>query len=213
LLSDFQMVEFTETMMRKFCRNPKCRMKLPTPTSNERAAFCCRGCHSAYHRRHCLVCDGTIVQPKRGERLICKKAACINAFRDNSATYRYQGSQTAESISETPDFIDSKQALKPDRGWFAVAGPELTPDQFHCAIVGAREAVESVADVNKAHWRSARAGGHGYRVRDPDTPKPLAENPPENGGRSAVLIATITDDLSISDFLLRQQPMHFAEAA
>ena len=25
------------------------------------------------------------------------------------------------------------------RGWFAVAGPELTPNQFHFAIVGARE--------------------------------------------------------------------------
>jgi hypothetical protein len=157
-------VEFTETAMRKFCRNPKCRMKLPTPTSNEREAFCCRGCHSAYYRKHCLVCDGAIVQPKRGERLICKKAACIKAFRESSTIYRYQGSQTAESISETHDFIDSKQALKPDRGWFIVAGPKLTPSQFRCAIVGAREAVESFADVNMSHWKAAKAGERGYRL-------------------------------------------------
>src|ERR1700722_11832464 len=116
------MTEFAETAMRKFCRNPRCGSKLPTPVSNPREAFCARGCHSAYYRRHSLVCDGAIVQPKRGERLICRKPACIKAFRESSDAYRYQGSQTAESISETLDFIDSKQPPKPRsrvvyRGW------------------------------------------------------------------------------------------------
>jgi hypothetical protein len=82
------MTEFAEAAMRKFCRNPKCRSKLPKPVSNDRDAFCARGCHSAYYRKHCLVCDGAIVQPKRGERLICRKPACIKAYRESSDTYR-----------------------------------------------------------------------------------------------------------------------------
>jgi hypothetical protein len=136
------MTEFTETAMRKMCRNPRCGCKLPEPVSNSKAAFCTKGCYSQFYRAHCLVCEAAIQQPKRGERLICKKAACINAFRESSGAYRYPASQTAESISETPDFIGSKQPLKPDRGWFIVAGSELSPSAFHCAIVGAQEAVE-----------------------------------------------------------------------
>src|ERR1700733_3071835 len=52
------MVDFAETAMRKMCRNPKCRSKLPTPTSNEREAFCCRGCYSSFYLRRCRVCEG-----------------------------------------------------------------------------------------------------------------------------------------------------------
>ena len=48
-----------------------------------------------------------------------------------------------------------------DRGWFIVAGPELTPSQFHCAIVGARAAVDANDLINAAHWRAAQAGERG----------------------------------------------------
>ena len=33
---------------RYYCRNPKCRSKLPKPVSNEGEAFCARGCHTAF---------------------------------------------------------------------------------------------------------------------------------------------------------------------
>jgi hypothetical protein len=38
--------DFKETEMRKMCRY--CRMRLPTPTSNDREGFCCRGCYNSF---------------------------------------------------------------------------------------------------------------------------------------------------------------------
>jgi hypothetical protein len=211
-IGGLSMVEFTETAMRMMCRNPRCGCKLPKPVSNSREAFCCKGCHTQFYRKHCLVCEGPIVQPKRGERLICKKAACIKAFRESSDAYRCQGSQTAESISETPDFISSKQPLKPDRGWFIVAGPKLTPLQFHCAIVGAREAVDSFAEINANHWRAARSGERGYRLSDVAVVETAKSYPATVAVTRPDL--TIPDDLSIPAFLdrrPRQEPL--AQAA
>jgi hypothetical protein len=43
--------------LRHYCRNLKCRSKLPAPIENVRKAFCCRGCHSAFYRTRCLVCE------------------------------------------------------------------------------------------------------------------------------------------------------------
>jgi hypothetical protein len=42
LLEDYKVTDFKETEMRKKCRH--CRMRLPAPTSNEKEAFCTRGC-------------------------------------------------------------------------------------------------------------------------------------------------------------------------
>ena len=193
------MTELADTAQRYMCRNPKCRSKLPTPVSNPREAFCARGCHSAFYRTHCRVCEEPIEQPGRGERLICRKAACIRAFRESSDTYRYQVAQTAESISETPDFIDSKQPLKPDRGWFIVAGPEQTTSQFHCALVGARTAVDEVDRANAVHWRAAQAGEHGYRRPGAVTVEVPVPNSTPSAERPAML--PIPADLSIPAFL------------
>src|SRR4029077_1815480 len=44
---DRQMTEFA-TNLRRRCRNPKCCLKLPKPVSNEREAFCCRGCYRSF---------------------------------------------------------------------------------------------------------------------------------------------------------------------
>jgi hypothetical protein len=123
--------------------------------------------------------------------------------------YLPQGSQTAESISETLDFIDSKQAPKPDRGWFTVAGPNLTPSQFHCAIVGAREAVDSFADINAAHWKAARAGERGYRLPDAAVVEPAKSCPATAVDRPDL---SIPADLSIPPFLDRR-PKPLAMAA
>jgi hypothetical protein len=51
------MVEFSETALRKMCRNPKCRSKLPAPVSNEREAFCCRSCYQSFYLHRCRVCE------------------------------------------------------------------------------------------------------------------------------------------------------------
>lgn len=50
------MTEFA-TNLRRRCRNPKCRLKLPEPVSNEREAFCCRGCYRSFYRHRCLICE------------------------------------------------------------------------------------------------------------------------------------------------------------
>jgi hypothetical protein len=63
---------------RHYCRYPKCRSKLPKPASNEREAFCARGCHTAFYRKRCLVCEGPI-ERSRDDQKICRKAKCRSA--------------------------------------------------------------------------------------------------------------------------------------
>ena len=84
------MVDFKETAMRKFCRNPKCRMKLPTPTSNEREAFCCRGCYQSFYLHRCLVCEKAI-ERTTANRKICKKSKCRNALAAGEGFGRFHG--------------------------------------------------------------------------------------------------------------------------
>ena len=50
------LTEFDQKL-RHYCRHPKCRSKLQTPVENHREAFCARGCHSAFYRHRCLVCE------------------------------------------------------------------------------------------------------------------------------------------------------------
>jgi hypothetical protein len=38
------------------CR--RCRAKLSEPVSNQRSAFCCRGCHRNFYRKRCMACEG-----------------------------------------------------------------------------------------------------------------------------------------------------------
>jgi hypothetical protein len=123
--------DFKETEMRKMCR--KCRSKLPTPTSNEREGFCCRGCYNAFYRKHCRVCEAEIEQPKRGERILCKRPKCRTLWDAKSGFGRY-APFGAESISEVPANQAVLSAPKPV-GWRIIAGPALTPSQLHCATV------------------------------------------------------------------------------
>jgi hypothetical protein len=83
-----QMTDFI-TEVRHRCRNPRCRSKLPTPVVNEREAFCARGCHTSFYLHRCLVCERAIEQPKRGRRLICKKAKCKRALQAGLGLGRY----------------------------------------------------------------------------------------------------------------------------
>jgi hypothetical protein len=153
---DLQMTEF-ENDLRHRCRNPKCRMKLPKPVSNEREAFCCRTCYEIFFRRRCRVCECTIEQPKRGHRIICKKAACRNAWKAKSGFGRYPLSSDAGITQKIADSTGSKQPSGPDRGWRIIAGPPLMPSQLHCASVSADEAVEAVRRSNARYWREANA--------------------------------------------------------
>jgi hypothetical protein len=64
------MVEFSNEKLRHYCRNPRCRSKLPAPVANEREAFCCRGCHSSFYRHRCLICEGEM-ERKTENQLVC----------------------------------------------------------------------------------------------------------------------------------------------
>jgi hypothetical protein len=88
------MTEFTETAMRHYCRNPKCRSKLKTPVSNSREAFCTKGCHGSYYLHRCNVCEKQLEDKyrklKRGDGVkfikarnsspVCESAVCKRRF-------------------------------------------------------------------------------------------------------------------------------------
>lgn len=115
---------------RHYCRNPRCRSKLPTPVSNPREAFCTKGCHSSFYRNRCLICEGAMVR-KAEHQLICGKRRCRNALQ--ARLYGPSSERvTPLKTSIKPGF---KIDLETDRAWRIVAGLELTPTQLHCATM------------------------------------------------------------------------------
>jgi hypothetical protein len=81
-----------------YCRNPRCRTKLPAPVSNAHEAFCSPGCHVHFFRTRCPVCEGPIEQPARGTRLTCNKIKCRRAWRAGFGFGRYHTLNHAKSI-------------------------------------------------------------------------------------------------------------------
>ena len=141
---------------RGFCRHRKCRTKLKAPASNPREAFCARGCHTSFYLKRCLVCEGPLRRRNKTQR-VCRKARCRSAWRARAGFGRYSPSAGVSSTSKTPDFIDSKAPLNPDRAWRQIAGPKLSPSQLHCALVGAKEAVTEARQKNRPYWRKHNA--------------------------------------------------------
>jgi hypothetical protein len=227
--------DFKETELRHRCRNPRCRSKLPVPVSNEREAFCARGCYNAFYRTHCRVCEAAIEQPQRGERILCKRPKCRTAWDAKSGFGRY-APFGAESIAEVP----ANQALlsaPKARNWRIIAGPALTASQLHCATVpdgpdcqwadGSYERIEAqnrkLLDKHFAKLKAdeeAEIEANGY-FTDPEWREVISPDgvlcyvtrfrPATVSGTS--LTRQIPGDLSIPDFLLRQPPQQFAEAA
>jgi hypothetical protein len=135
------MTEFAETAMRSMCRNPRCCSKLPKPVSNPREAFCARGCHNAFYRKRCLVCEGPIERTREDQK-ICRKAKCRSAWRARTGFGRYVAPSGAKLPSKNRVNKEAKGAPKLDPrsiSWLVVAGPPegITANAYHCAIVGA----------------------------------------------------------------------------
>ena len=137
------MVEFTETAMRKMCRNPKCRSRLPAPVSNEREAFCCRGCYQSFYLHRCRNCEQALpkTEGKGRPRVICKKAKCKNTWGAGESFGKYANSADRYPVSKNPEKCSESAAnagTKPVKAapwWRIVAGPALTPSQFHAPTV------------------------------------------------------------------------------
>jgi hypothetical protein len=100
---------------RHYCRNPKCHSKLPKPVSNERDAFCARGCHSAFYRKRCLVCEEPMERKTENQKL-CGKRRCRNAFKGSSGFGRYHSARSAIHPLKTSIKPGVKSALRADRG-------------------------------------------------------------------------------------------------
>jgi hypothetical protein len=136
------MTDFKETEMRKKCRH--CRMRLPEPTSNERQAFCTRGCYNSFYLHRCRVCEDALpkVTGKGRPRVICKKAKCKNAWAAGEGFGKYADSTVSHPVSKNPEKCAGNatntgipEPVKAGPRWRIVAGPALTASQFHCATV------------------------------------------------------------------------------
>ncbi len=71
------MVDF-DNQTRKRCRH--CQTNLPTPVTNEREAFCGRGCYGSFYRKRCLICKKPMERKSEHQKL-CKKSDCRNTLR------------------------------------------------------------------------------------------------------------------------------------
>jgi hypothetical protein len=137
------MVDF-DNQTRKRCRNPKCKMKLPEPTSNAREAFCCRSCYQSFFLHRCIVCEGAIGRTT-ANRKICKKSKCWNALKAGLGFGRYHGNPTQtyqslknpELMQETAAAQQVSSASKPvERAygpWRQIAGRTLPRPELRLA--------------------------------------------------------------------------------
>lgn len=203
------MTEFSQEV-RHHCRNPKCRMKLPTPVSNPREAFCTRGCYTSFYLHRCVVCEGPM-ERKSEQQKLCRKSTCRNAWNGKTGFGCYATSSAVSTPHKTSIKPGTKTAVADGRPatehwtgtWSVlrvVAGPPMTANQYHCAVIGAGEALAEADRANETHWRAAKAGKRGYRcVRSFDmssiSPAPKAPAP--------IAPAIIGDGLDIPAFLRR----------
>src|SRR5262249_51925707 len=66
---------------RHYCRNLRCRSKLPAPVENEHHAFCCRGCHAGFYRSRCLVCEDQMKRKRSDQRIKSGHGKCSAEYR------------------------------------------------------------------------------------------------------------------------------------
>ena len=97
---EYGLTEFDQKL-RHHCRYLKCRSRLPTPVVNHREAFCARGCHSAFYRHRCRVCEGPI-ERKASNQMVCRKAKCRSALKAGLGFGRYHPTSDAKQLSEKP---------------------------------------------------------------------------------------------------------------
>lgn len=124
-----------EHKMRVKCR--RCEAKLDQPTSNDRSAFCCRGCFRMFYDKRCLVCEAPM-ERKSAKQMICGKRKCRNrlgAMKGYHGMGKFIDSPrvAADGITESANPI--KQGVFYAAKWKIVAGPPLSATAFRCATV------------------------------------------------------------------------------
>ena len=130
------MTEF-EQALRHYCRNPRCRSRLPSPVSNSREAFCTKGCHASFYRKRCLICEAEMARRNEGQ-LICGKRRCRNALQGRQNLGRYTAPSGTMDPHKSAHSTGIKRRPVDDRPWYIVAaGTAITAGTFYCATTGA----------------------------------------------------------------------------
>lgn len=113
------MTEFPQEL-RHYCRNPRCKMKMPVPVESEHRAFCCRGCYEQFYAKHCRVCQVSLppAAANAWNRKVCKKSKCRNALANNRDAFTWVRpmlpDRSPERPSENPHFTGLS---KPPQSW------------------------------------------------------------------------------------------------
>jgi hypothetical protein len=205
--------------LRYRCRNPRCRCKLPEPTSISRNAFCTRGCYLGFYRTRCVVCE-KVFERKNEREKTCGRRQCRLAFKRDRARFlgsRYGGGGEATGVLETARSAQSTGLQKPhnaDRPWRIIAGPELNLRSLQAAALPLDLATASRVDRINRGFAAEAAGSALIRRHDPpinvlagyrfpDAPEiKLSPSEPKPPARvRSTLTATIPANLSIPDFL------------
>jgi hypothetical protein len=189
------MTEFTQTL-RHYCRNPRCRSKLPSPASDARKAFCTRGCHSSFYRRRCLICEQPM-ERKTESQLVCGKRRCRNALQASSNRKSHQAPLRVFGPIKNPIKSGIKSAGLDDRPWYIVAGPKIIAAVYHCATLPVDPDV--AARVNAANDRGRIRKEIAWSKRRPPAPKEM-----QSDWRPCSPSVPVAEDLSILDFLKRE---------
>ena len=191
------MTEFTQTL-RHYCRNPRCRSKLPSPAFDPRKAFCTRGCHSSFYLKRCLVCENDKPAGSTARRKLCRRPKCEGRYRKNSARYSFLGADTtfAANAPRNAQSTGIKSTGFDDRPWYIVAGPKITAAIYHCATLPVDPDIAARARVND--W---------VRIRKEiawSKPRPAAPKEIQSDWRPCSPSVPVADDVSIPDFLKRE---------
>ena len=124
------MTEFG-TEYRHYCRNPKCRTKLPTPISNPREAFCPETtCRERFYRLRCYACEEK--KPGRLDAHTCGRRKCKNALRVLGPPY---DSRRVEIASGNPIKSGLPEGPKSRLDKWRILAGEISPEALHCATV------------------------------------------------------------------------------
>jgi hypothetical protein len=194
------MTEFTQTL-RHYCRNPRCRSKLPLPASDPRKAFCTRGCHSSFYLKRCIVCENDKPAGSTARRKLCRRPKCEGRYRKNSAHYSFLGADTASAANASRNPIKSgiKSADFDDRPWHIIAGSPISACVYHGAAqpLDADTANRIYAANN---WDRIRREIAWCRAARPPIPVAVTT---QSRCEPCVPSVPVTD-LSIPDFLKRE---------
>src|SRR5262249_660594 len=89
--------------LRHYCRNPRCRSKLPAPVENEHHGFCTPGCHTSFYRSRCQVCEEPIRRKNERQRFGSGHKTCQNEYRRFPHVYDLPRREPPPSIGKCTD--------------------------------------------------------------------------------------------------------------